>query len=126
RFRGQFLGCHAKVTCIDSDAERIAQESEQSPRTDTSPDSLAYIIYTSGSTGRPKGVEVCHRGVLRLLFGVDYARLGPGESILQMAPVSFDASTFELWGALLHGGVCVLFPDRISTVATLGVALRKH
>ena len=43
-----------------------------------------------------------------------------------MAPISFDASTFELWGALLHGGRSVLFPDRIPTVATLGLALRTH
>src|SRR5262249_58755604 len=69
---------------------------------------LAYVTYTSGSTGEPKGVEVLQRGVLRLVFGTGYAEFGEEESIGQLAPVSFDASTFEIWGALLHGGRCVL------------------
>ncbi len=64
---------------------------------------LAYISFTSGSTGRPKGVAIPHRGVLRLVRG-GYARFGPDQVFLQLAPVAFDASTFEIWGALLHGG----------------------
>ncbi|MCU0577970.1 MAG: amino acid adenylation domain-containing protein, partial [Desulfobacterota bacterium] len=59
--------------------------------------SLACVLFTSGSTGHPKGVEVRHRGVVRLLFGQDYARLGPQERVLQLAPLTFDASTFEIW-----------------------------
>jgi amino acid adenylation domain-containing protein len=77
---------------------------------EVSPDDLAYVMYTSGSTGDPKGVETPHRAIVRLLFGVDYAQFGPGEVFLQMAPVSFDASTLEIWGALLHGARLVLFP----------------
>ena len=64
--------------------------------------------------------------MLRLLFGVDYVELGRDKSILQMVAIFFDASTLEIWGALLHGGRCVIFPDRVPTVATLGTALRKH
>jgi amino acid adenylation domain-containing protein len=71
---------------------------------------LAYINYTSGSTGLPKGVKVTHRGVLRLVYGVDYTRLDQDQTLLQLAPISFDAATFEIWGALLHGARCVLFP----------------
>ena len=76
-------------------------------------DSRAYIIFTSGSTGVPKGVEVLHRGIVRLLFGVDYVQLDESQSILQLATLSFDASTFEIWGALLHGGRCVLAPAKL-------------
>ena len=52
----------------------------------------AYVMYTSGSTGRPKGVEIPHRGIVRLVCGVDYVYLGGRQSFLQLAPVSFDAS----------------------------------
>ncbi len=75
-----------------------------------SPDDLAYVIYTSGSTGQPKGVEIPHRGVVRLVKGTRYASFGPDEVFLQMAPLAFDASTFEIWGPLLNGGRLVLMP----------------
>ena len=65
---------------------------------------LAYIVFTSGSTGTPKGVAVPHRGVVRLVFGQEYMEFGPELTMLQLAPVSFDASTLEIWGPLLHGG----------------------
>ncbi|MFP2903363.1 AMP-binding protein, partial [Corallococcus sp. 4LFB] len=74
------------------------------------PQSLAYIDFTSGSTGRPKGVGTPHAAVLRTLFGVDYARFGPDETLLLMAPLAFDASTLEVWGALLHGAKLAVFP----------------
>src|SRR5437660_6606809 len=93
---------------------------------DVGPDDVAYVMYTSGSTGRPKGVAVPHCGVVRLLFGVDYVALGPGTTILHLAPPSFDAATFEVWAPLLHGGRCVLFADRVPTVADLGRALVRH
>lgn len=84
----------------------------------------AYVIYTSGSTGRPKGVVVPHRAVLRLLFGADYVRLGPGEVLLHAASVAFDASVFEVWGALLHGARLVVLPDRVPTARALREAIR--
>ncbi|QRN94792.1 non-ribosomal peptide synthase/polyketide synthase [Archangium violaceum] len=71
---------------------------------------LAYVIYTSGSTGTPKGVAIEHRSVMRLLHGASYARLGPDETFLLIAPISFDASILELWGPLLFGSRLVVFP----------------
>ncbi|NNB91384.1 non-ribosomal peptide synthetase, partial [Corallococcus exiguus] len=73
---------------------------------------LAYVDFTSGSTGRPKGVAIEHRSVLRLFHGNDFARFGPDESFLLIAPISFDASTLELWGPLLFGGRLVVFPPQ--------------
>lgn len=73
-------------------------------------DDLAYVMYTSGSTGRPKGVLIPHRGIVRLVSDCNFANLGPQEVILHLAPLSFDASTFELWGALLNGGKLVIVP----------------
>src|SRR4029077_17688002 len=68
---------------------------------------LAYILYTSGSTGTPKGVEVPQRAVARLVLGTDYVQLGPRDRVAQAANASFDAITFEVWGALLTGGALV-------------------
>ena len=116
---------HQPQLCLDTDWE-IAGESEENPQNQAKPDNLAYITYTSGSTGLPKGVEVLHRGVIRLLYGVNYVRLDASQRILQMAPIAFDASTFEIWGALLHGASCVLFPPEIPTPKKLGDAIKKH
>jgi len=63
----------------------------------------AYIMYTSGSTGRPKGVVVPHRAIVRLVRDQNYARFAADEVFLSLAPLAFDASTFEIWGALLNG-----------------------
>ncbi|WP_301542273.1 non-ribosomal peptide synthetase [Pyxidicoccus fallax] len=91
------------------------------------PQSLAYIDFTSGSTGRPKGVGTPHAAVLRTVFGVDYAHLGPDETFLLIAPVSFDASTLELWGPLLHGARLVVFPPHSpSDLKELESVLTKH
>ena len=83
------------------------------PAVEVGRESLAYVMYTSGSTGRPKGVGAVHRGVVRLVrptAGSESLRFGPEEVFLQLAPVSFDASTLEIWGALLHGGRLVMAP----------------
>ena len=101
---------NARVICLDRDWKEIDKELQVNPISQNTADSLAYVIYTSGSTGVPKGVEIRHRGITRLLFGVDYAQLESARTILHLAPISFDAATFEVWGALLHGGKCVLFP----------------
>ena len=79
-------------------SERLEEESN--PRVPVGADAVAYVMYTSGSTGRPKGVEVCHRGIVRLLFGVEYVELDETRTIMQMAPLSFDASTFESVGSI--------------------------
>jgi amino acid adenylation domain-containing protein len=88
---------------------------------------LAYVLFTSGSTGQPKGVMVEHRSVLRLVLGTDYVRFGPEERIAQVADSSFDAFTFEVWGALLNGGTVVVVPtETVLAPGRLGAALAGH
>ncbi len=116
----------AIVVCLDTDWPNIARHNRENPCCQVNGENLAYVIYTSGSTGKPKGVEVQQRSILRLVFGVDYVQLDERQTLLQMAPVSFDATTFELWGALLHGGRCVLFPGELPTVQELGQVLRNN
>jgi|GEM_PF-1519389 len=86
---------------------------------------LAYVLYTSGSTGRPKGVAVSHRAVARLLAQPLYADLGPQTRLLVAAPLSFDASTLEIWGALTKGGCCVLAPAKLPSLDALRWAGRQ-
>jgi amino acid adenylation domain-containing protein len=71
------------------------------------PSDLAYVMYTSGSTGQPKGVGVPHQAVTRLVRRTDYIRIEPTDRIAQASNASFDASTFEIWGALLNGAQLV-------------------
>jgi amino acid adenylation domain-containing protein len=86
----------------------------------------AYVMFTSGSIGRPKGVEVPHRAIVRLVFGQDFARIGPAETWLHMAPTSFDASTLEIWAPLLHGGCCVILEEGIPTPSLLAEVIRRE
>src|SRR6185369_16362847 len=89
-------------------------------------ESLAYVMYTSGSTGTPKGVAVTHRNVIRLVRGAGYADFGPQQTWLQYAPVSFDASTLEIWAPLLNGGRLVLFPGRTGSLDELARVVETH
>src|SRR5207253_1534491 len=86
------------VVYVDRDWKIVAAQPETNPPCSATGGNLAYVMYTSGSTGKPKGVAVPHRGVLRLLFGVDYVQFDNTGPFLMLSPISFDASTFELWG----------------------------
>ncbi|MFX3681351.1 MAG: amino acid adenylation domain-containing protein [bacterium] len=76
------------------------------------PRALAYVIYTSGTTGRPKGALIEHRSILRLVKNTNYVSLQPTDRILMTGALAFDASTFEIWGALLNGGALCRPPER--------------
>ncbi len=86
---------------------------------------IAYISFTSGSTGTPKGVAVPHRGVARLVHRPNFATLGPGEVLLHLAPAAFDATTFEVWGALLTGARLVVAPPGPFDLAELAAVIRN-
>jgi amino acid adenylation domain-containing protein/non-ribosomal peptide synthase protein (TIGR01720 family) len=116
----------AKVVCLDRDWIIIAQEGTENPTSNVTPDNLTYVIYTSGSTGRPKGVSVIHQGVVRLVKEANYANLSAEEVFLQLAPISFDASTFEIWGCLLNGARLVVMPPHTPSLQELGQALRRY
>jgi amino acid adenylation domain-containing protein len=90
------------------------------------PENLAYVSFTSGSTGRPKGVCVPHRGVVRLVRETNFARLTADEVFLQLAPIAFDASTLEIWGALLNGARLVVFPPQAPTLAEIGETIQRQ
>ena len=77
-------------------------------------ENLAYVIYTSGSTGQPKGVAVPHRAVHNLVRGTNYVRLEESDVVAQVSNSSFDAATFEIWGALLCGARLVIIDKDVA------------
>lgn len=76
-------------------------------------DSPACVMYTSGSTGIPKGVIVPHRGIRRLVIDNGYIEIEETERIAHCSNPSFDAATFEIWGALLNGAAIVIVPQSV-------------
>lgn len=104
----------------------LAHAGDALPREAPSAGDLAYLMYTSGTTGRPKGVAVTHRNILRTVMGTRTIRLERGAAILQFAPISFDASTFEIWGSLLNGCRLAIHPPHLPTLEELGTFIRDN
>src|SRR5215217_128481 len=96
-----------EVVYLDEGWEQFGSEGRENPGVVTSADNLAYVMYTSGSTGQPKGVGVTHRAINRLVRNTNYVQLEDGDRVAQVSNASFDAATFEIWGALLHGAQLV-------------------
>ncbi|TAE58570.1 MAG: amino acid adenylation domain-containing protein [Nostocales cyanobacterium] len=107
------------VVNFNRDGEKISAYSTDNLTNETNIENLAYVIYTSGSTGTPKGTEVPHRSVIGFMFGVDYIHLDETQIWLQHSSTSWDALTLEMWTPLLHGGCCVLYPEKIPTPENL-------
>jgi amino acid adenylation domain-containing protein len=98
-----------RTLCIDADWPAIARESTDAPMPTSGPDDPAYMIYTSGSTGQPKGALNTHRGIVnQLLWLREHLAIGPADSVLHKASMSFDASVWELFLPLTSGARLVV------------------
>jgi len=108
----------------------ILHGEHRSPSRDAAPEvpdsALAYVMFTSGSTGRPKAVAVPHRAVVRLVSGQSFADMGPDTAWLLHSPLSFDASTLEIWAPLCNGGRLVIQPDGRYSLREIGDTIRQH
>jgi amino acid adenylation domain-containing protein len=107
----ELAGPHREVSRLRlSDLMPLTAMGAQGP---VSPETPAYVMFTSGTTSEPKGVVVPHRAVTRLVVATNYIDVTVDDSILQFSTPSFDASTFEIWGALLNGASLVLYSGGI-------------
>lgn len=90
-------------------------------------DDLAYIMYTSGTTGQPKGVQITQENILSFIFGNNFILLDEEIRMLHTSAMSFDATTFEIFGTLLFGGSLTLVPTSdIVNVDTLAKIIEKN
>ncbi|WP_122860145.1 non-ribosomal peptide synthetase, partial [Pseudomonas viridiflava] len=100
---------NAATRRIDLDSLDLSGQPSHDPELEQGSDTAAYVMYTSGSTGAPKGVRVPHRGIARLVLNNGYADFNEHDRIAFASNPAFDASTMEVWGALLNGGqLCVV------------------
>jgi len=116
----------AQVFCLDRDWEIIDSLSQQNLDSGVKAENFAYVMYTSGSTGQPKGVSIIHQGVVRLVKQTNYVELTSSQVFLQLAPFSFDASTFETWGCLLNGSRLVVMSPGTPSLETIGKIIEKN
>ncbi|MEH2206526.1 MAG: amino acid adenylation domain-containing protein [Nostoc sp.] len=98
----------ARIVCLDTNWQSKTLTNQDNLNSTVSSENLSYVIYTSGSTGTPKGVAVTHQAVNRLILNTNYIQLTPDDHVAQAANIAFDAATFEIWGALLHGAKLVI------------------
>lgn len=116
----------ANLTSFDAAFAEGASESSDTTEHDVGSEDVAYVMYTSGSTGRPKGVVVPHRAVVRLVFDQSFLAFGPSETFMQAAPTAFDASTLEIWGALLHGARLAIVASSHPSLQEIVETIRRH
>lgn len=127
KFDEQFVDDY-QVIIFDEITKDIKKQSiENLDISDITPDTNAYVIYTSGTTGRPKGVAIPHKGVTRLVKNANYIKITEEDNIAQGASISFDAATFEIWGALLNGATLMAVPqETLLNIAEFGAFIEYN
>jgi amino acid adenylation domain-containing protein len=117
----------AAVPVIDVDAAPLAgpagRRGEAVKAAGSDP---ACVMFTSGSTGEPKGVVIPHRAIVRLVKNPGYMRISPDQTFVQASPLAFDASVFEIWGALLNGTELVILPAGLRSPETIAAAIAEQ
>ncbi|MEN1836363.1 amino acid adenylation domain-containing protein [Pseudomonas lijiangensis] len=98
---------------LDLDRLDVSSQPDQNPQNRNTAESAAYIMYTSGSTGTPKGVIVAHRGIVKLVRNNGFADFNQNDRLAFASNPAFDASTLEVWGALLNGGQVVVIDHEL-------------
>nr|UXB94742.1 non ribosomal peptide synthetase [Pseudomonas cichorii] len=98
---------------LDLDRLDVSNQPDHDPQNSCTAESAAYIMYTSGSTGTPKGVIVAHRGIVKLVRNNGFADFNHKDRLAFASNPAFDASTLEVWAALLNGGQVVVIDHEL-------------
>jgi len=96
------------VTLLNIETSRAQIHATPASQPQVPASDLAYVMYTSGSTGLPKGALIPRCAIVRLVYQTNYIDITTDDCFMQAASVSFDAATFEIWGALLNGARLVI------------------
>ncbi|WP_335117235.1 amino acid adenylation domain-containing protein [Nostoc sp.] len=93
------------IVCLDTDWNAIAQQADDNPLSQTTPENLVYVVYTSGSTGQPKGVAVEHRQLLNYLHSIlEKLDLPANASFATVSTFAADLGNTAIFPALCTGG----------------------
>jgi D-alanine--poly(phosphoribitol) ligase subunit 1 len=105
----------ALAACLDADPNTIAPVTPDA-------DAPVYVLFTSGTTGDPKGVPISHRALEHFADWLlaTHGFVPHGETFLNQAPLAFDLSVMDVYGALLTGGTLLtLDRDEVSDARRL-------
>jgi aspartate racemase len=116
----------ARTLRVTADQGDFSTESDENTEVQVGPRNAAYVMYTSGSTGNPKGVVIEQRSIVRLVREPNYITISPLDTFLQLAPTSFDASTLEIWGALLNGARLVIMEPGSPSLRDIGRKIEEE
>ena len=127
------LQIEGELGCVEGELEgaafgpqEAAQQDNEAPPSDTSPEDAAHILFTSGSTGVPKGVVITHAMVAAFLdWALPYFGHKPGDRISGHPPLHFDLSTFDIYGTLSSGGELHLVGPKVLLPAHLAKFIRE-
>ncbi len=98
----------ARVVCIDTDWDTIAQYPEENPGHSAKIENLVYVLFTSGSTGKPKGVAVEHRQLLNYVYGIlGKLKLPEAASFATVSTIAADLGNTAIFPSLCTGDVCM-------------------
>lgn len=98
------------VVHIDEDVNIFHKEGKTNLDMKRTADDIVHIIYTSGSTGLPKGNMIINRGIMRLVLNTNYVNWTSDDVMMNTGSLTFDTSTFEIWGAMIYGMTLHMLP----------------